>query len=71
MRLAFSPSGHNREFKARQFWNMHIAVVGSGCVGLVAGVCFAELGHRVLLVDNDAKKLNALLAGEVPIHEEL
>ncbi len=49
---------------------MRIAVVGSGYVGLVAGACFAELGHNVILVDNDEKKLKALQNGEVPIHEE-
>jgi UDPglucose 6-dehydrogenase len=48
---------------------MHIAVVGSGYVGLVAGACFADLGHDVILVDNDQKKLEGLRAGEVPIHE--
>lgn len=49
---------------------MHIAVVGSGYVGLVAGACFAELGHQVIVVDNDQAKLAALQAGEVPIHEK-
>jgi UDPglucose 6-dehydrogenase len=48
---------------------MQIAVVGSGYVGLVAGACFADLGHDVILVDNDEKKLAALNRGEVPIHE--
>ncbi|MGC2513525.1 MAG: NAD-binding protein, partial [Terriglobales bacterium] len=48
---------------------MRIAVVGSGYVGLVTGVCFADLGHEVVLVDNDEKKLAALRNGEVPIHE--
>ena len=48
---------------------MRIAVVGSGYVGLVAGACFADLGHEVLLVDNDEAKLAALQNGEVPIHE--
>jgi UDPglucose 6-dehydrogenase len=48
---------------------MHIAVVGSGYVGLVTGACFADLGHDVILVDNDQSKLNALRQGEVPIHE--
>jgi UDPglucose 6-dehydrogenase len=48
---------------------MRIAVVGSGYVGLVAGACFAELGHDIILVDNDAAKLAALQRGEVPIHE--
>ncbi len=48
---------------------MRIAVVGSGYVGLVAGACFAELGHHVVLVDNDQQKLTALKSGVVPIHE--
>ncbi len=48
---------------------MKIAVVGSGYVGLVAGACFADLGHEVVLVDNDPKKLAALREGQVPIHE--
>src|SRR3989449_4295204 len=48
---------------------MHIAVVGSGYVGLVAGACFADLGHDVILVDNDQQKLDALKVGQVPIHE--
>jgi UDPglucose 6-dehydrogenase len=49
---------------------VHIAVVGSGYVGLVAGACFAELGHEVIVVDNDSRKLAALRSGEVPIHEK-
>ncbi len=49
---------------------MQIAVVGSGYVGLVAGACFADLGHDVILVDNDQAKLAALRNGEVPIHEK-
>src|SRR5215470_13113107 len=48
---------------------MKIAVIGSGYVGLVAGACFAELGHEVLLVDNDESKLDALRQGACPIHE--
>ena len=48
---------------------MKIAVVGSGYVGLVAGACFADLGHDVIVVDNDQAKLAALNRGEVPIHE--
>src|ERR1700691_5216242 len=48
---------------------MQIAVVGSGYVGLVAGACFADLGHEVILVDNDVRKLAALKNGQVPIHE--
>jgi UDPglucose 6-dehydrogenase len=49
---------------------MRIAVVGSGYVGLVAGACFADLGHGVVLVDNDERKLTALGNGEMPIHEK-
>ena len=49
---------------------MNLAVVGSGYVGLVAGACLAELGHDVLLVDNDSEKMSMLLRGEVPIHEQ-
>ncbi|MGA9389508.1 MAG: UDP-glucose/GDP-mannose dehydrogenase family protein [Candidatus Sulfotelmatobacter sp.] len=49
---------------------MRIAVVGSGYVGLVAGACFADLGHDVILVDNDERKLAALKNGQVPIHEK-
>jgi UDPglucose 6-dehydrogenase len=49
---------------------MRIAVVGSGYVGLVAGACFADLGHDVILVDNDERKLAALNNGQVPIHEK-
>jgi UDPglucose 6-dehydrogenase len=49
---------------------MKLAVVGSGYVGLVAGACLAELGHDVLLVDNDSEKMDMLLRGEMPIHEQ-
>jgi len=49
---------------------MHVAVVGSGYVGLVAGACFADLGHVVVVVDNDQQKLAALKNGQVPIHEK-
>jgi UDPglucose 6-dehydrogenase len=48
---------------------VRIAVIGSGYVGLVAGACFADLGHDVVLVDNDEQKVAALKNGEVPIHE--
>jgi len=48
---------------------MHIAVVGSGYVGLVAGACLADIGHNVILIDNDQQKLAALRDGRVPVHE--
>ncbi|HVJ05862.1 MAG TPA: UDP-glucose/GDP-mannose dehydrogenase family protein [Candidatus Saccharimonadales bacterium] len=47
-----------------------IAVVGSGYVGLIAAVCFAEIGHSVICVDNDKAKVSELQAGGVPIYEE-
>src|SRR5947209_2033527 len=49
--------------------SVKIAVVGCGYVGLVAAVCFAEIGHRVICVDNDSDKIEALNAGRIPIHE--
>jgi UDPglucose 6-dehydrogenase len=48
---------------------MRIAVIGSGYVGLVSAACFAEIGHEVISVDNNAAKIEALKRGEVPIHE--
>jgi UDPglucose 6-dehydrogenase len=49
--------------------NIKIAVVGSGYVGLVAAVCFAEMGHDVICVDNDERKVTALQGGDSLIHE--
>ena len=48
---------------------MRIAMVGSGYVGLVSGVCFADFGHNVVCVDSDAEKIAALKRGECPIFE--
>src|ERR687891_1069593 len=48
---------------------MRIAVFGAGYVGLVTGACFAELGHDVVVRDIVSDKIDALKAGEVPIHE--
>jgi UDPglucose 6-dehydrogenase len=50
--------------------NIQIAVVGSGYVGLVAAVCFAEIGHNVVCVDNDERKVAALESGDTLIHEK-
>ncbi len=47
-----------------------IAVVGSGYVGLVAAMCFAEMGHQVVCVDNDERKVAALRGGDTLIHEK-
>jgi len=49
---------------------IQIAVVGSGYVGLVAAVCFADIGHDVICVDNDERKVAALQAGDTLIHED-
>ena len=48
---------------------MRITIFGSGYVGLVSGACFADAGNRVLCVDIDARKIERLQRGEVPIHE--
>src|SRR6202011_2342859 len=49
---------------------VQIAVVGSGYVGLVAAVCFAEMGHDVICVDNDERKVAALQSGDTLIYEQ-
>jgi UDPglucose 6-dehydrogenase len=46
-----------------------ICVIGSGYVGLVAAVCFAEIGHKVICVDNNEAKVKMLREGGVPIYE--
>jgi len=48
---------------------MKISIIGSGYVGLVSGVCFADFGHIVTCVDKDASKIEALGRGEIPIYE--
>ncbi len=48
---------------------MDISVIGSGHVGLVTGACFADLGHRVLMVDHDRKKIALLKSGKMPFYE--
>lgn len=48
---------------------MKIAIVGSGYVGLVTGVCLADFGHDVVCIDKDQRKIAALEQGEIPIYE--
>ncbi|MGB8167156.1 MAG: UDP-glucose/GDP-mannose dehydrogenase family protein [Chthoniobacteraceae bacterium] len=48
---------------------MDLCIIGSGYVGLVSGACFAEVGHHVVCVDNDQRKVDALQAGRIPIYE--
>ncbi len=46
-----------------------LTIIGTGYVGLVTGACFAEVGHQVICVDNDAAKVDVLRAGGMPIYE--
>src|SRR5713226_3715731 len=48
---------------------MDISIIGSGYVGLVTGACFADVGHNVISIDNDPRKVETLQAGRVPIYE--
>lgn len=48
---------------------MKLTIIGTGYVGLVTGTCFAEVGHHVICVDNDAAKVKLLQSGGIPIYE--
>ena len=48
---------------------MKIAMIGTGYVGLVSGVCFSDFGHDVVCVDKDPRKIEMLMAGKAPIYE--
>jgi UDPglucose 6-dehydrogenase len=49
---------------------MRVSIVGTGYVGLVSGVCLADLGHDVVCVDVDEAKVATINDGVAPIHEE-
>ena len=48
---------------------MRIAIIGTGYVGLVSGVCFSDFGHDVTCVDLDPRKIAKLNDGIAPIYE--
>ncbi len=48
---------------------MKIAMIGTGYVGLVSGICFSDFGHDVVCVDKDPRKIEMLERGEIPIYE--
>ena len=48
---------------------MKLCMIGTGYVGLVSGVCFADLGNDVICVDKNINKINSLIEGKIPIYE--
>lgn len=48
---------------------MKVAIVGTGYVGLITGACLADMGHEILCIDNDRKKIETLKKGKIPIYE--
>src|SRR5471032_2731431 len=64
-----SMAGHIWKNAALTMKSLDLCVVGACYVGLVTGACLADIGHRVVCVDSDPRKLKSLKAGKVPIHE--
>src|SRR5687768_16005311 len=52
-----------------KFRSHNLAFIGAGYVGLVSGTALAEIGHSVILVDNNKEKVAKLKAGKIPIFE--
>jgi UDPglucose 6-dehydrogenase len=48
---------------------MHVMMIGAGYVGLVSAACLADFGHRVICIDKEADKIDALRRGHIPIYE--
>jgi len=55
--------------KRKRGGSMNISIIGTGYVGLVTGTCFSELGHNVICIDNDEKKIEILEKGGISIYE--
>jgi len=48
---------------------MKLSIIGTGYVGLTTGACLAKVGHQVICVDNDQRKIASLKEGKIPIYE--